>query len=490
MGPTNSKQYKDIVNTYNEHYRQNIYHHNEHYSKHKDLIRELKEFKHLFEVYKQEHKNEHTEIWDEIRKILDQLERHGISIEDLDNHKTVTPSHDFYEDITKIPRFKPPPQVEKAYEIWAKAIERRGKDVHEKPDGSASIPDPRPNIPTQWDWLYSGITPWQHLFFLKELEYFPHDYKNLPVSQYELRVVRGHYEKKAIQLKGEYDASKDQLLKLQLLWTSRLLHRIYEYIMGMDSDLETNMLNIPLSEFDKDIIRLQLEHNLENIFDRWKEIPGNQEALQRIMSSKPPPTPMYGLLIGKLQGVSSDARRMFMINIGCPEYAYYNEEFWDVDKILSKWNEYQTKKERRILQGNHTIRVEQQRIIQDLMERISKRFIRVKEAYQEHLDSERKKDEQRRKDEEKEEQRRKDEEKERTIKAFHAREKAFKEEREDEIKHKIEQHKNQQKPRYRHRNRGPKLPGIDEDKEMQKRLAQLQAKLEAFKISLEKTRLT
>lgn len=477
MGPTNSKQFQDLVKTYHIHQNHHTLHHQKHYAQHSELIKELQEFKHLFETYKQEHQNEHTEIWQEIRKILDELERHGISIEDLDNRKTITPPQKFYEDITKISRSNPPSQVQKAYEIWCKTVERRGKDVCDKTNHSPFEPTPTPGIPSQWDVLYSGITRWQQLFFLKELDYFPKDYQNLPVSQYDIQYLRGRYVAKALQLKKDYNATKDALLKLQILWTSRLLHRIYEYIIGTDSYLKENMLNIPLSDYDKENVDVQINTSLSDIFDTWKEIPENSETLKEILSMQPSSTPMHGVLLGELINVSRDARNMFMINIGCPEFAYYREEFWDVDKILLRWGEYQKKKETAIPTDNHTIRVQQQLCIKRMMEIIAKRINKAKELYQQHLHEKQEKERLRH------EQEQKRAIEERNLKAFKLIEEAQKKAREEEEKQKIERHKKLRAPRRNKRNKS-KLPDIDEDKEVQKKLVQLQARLQEFKTLL------
>jgi len=465
-------------------------------------LREIQKLRDTLSKHTKEDQAEIANLHDEIDKLQTTIRTQKAQIQDFIHHLRITPYDKTTTDIIKSKSL-----VQEIYETWEDAV--RYKSLQEMSiNGSSYILDnnrPREDRRSIQDKYIADIKRKHLQFFIKTIEYLPLEYQDKTILFYDTNEVTRKYNDYITKIEKEYNETRDPILKLQIIWTIRLLHRVYEYVTMEKQSYSPVMQSNPVTDLEFEKLHDPPFKNLLTSWENWCRDPVNTQEIQKISRTKPdrsdipPDDTLMKIWKEYVPHYDNNRFKTFLLLIGCPYQAAQPRgiEQWEWEDIIVHWSKYlrehnmMTYKEK-MRRGNtdkilFSIREVEDSVIEAYMYTVGGIFEKVNDRYLGEKAREAIRKATRLIDST---HNTKNAEKERTIKAFHAREKAFKEVREDEIKHKIEKHKNTQKPRYKHRMRKSKLEDIDETKAMEKRLAQLQAKLEAFKTSMEKARVT
>lgn len=436
-------------------------------------LREIQKLRDTLSKHTKEDESEIANLHDEIDKLETTIRAQKAQIQDFIHHLRITPYDKTTTDIIKSTSL-----VQEIYATWEDAVTY--KSLQEMYiNGSSYILDnnrPREDKRSIQDKYIAGIGRKHIQFFIKTIEYLPLEYQDKSILFYDTNEVTKKYNDYITKIEKEYNETRDPILKLQIIWTIRLLHRVYEYVTMEKQPYSPVMRSNPITNFDFEKLHDPPFQNLLTLWERWCRDKDNRQEIQKISRTKPdrsdiPPDNTL-MKIWKEYAPNCDNNRFktFLLLIGCPYQAAQPRgiEQWEWDDIIVHWRKYlrehnmMTYKEKMRSEKPDkiwfSIREVEDSVIEAYMYVTGEIFEKVHDRYA----------------------------------GEKAREAIRKAKWLIDSTHDPKEYTQVHKYKKKEKKRKPAktMPAIDENKEMNKRLAQLQAKLEAFKTSLEKTRLT
>lgn len=436
-------------------------------------LREIQKLRDTLSKHTKEDQSEIANLHQEINELETTIRAQQAQIQDFIHHLRITPYDKTTTDILRSESL-----VQEIYKTWEDAVTY--KSLQEMSiNGSSYILDnnrPRKDKSSIQDKYIADIKRKHLQFFIKTIEYLPLEYQDKTILFYDTNEVTRKYNDYITKIEKEYNETRDPILKLQIIWTIRLLHRVYEYVTMEKQSYSPVMRSNPITNFDFEKLHDLPFQNLLTVWEKWCRDKANREEIEQISRTKPdrPDIPPDTTLIKYWKEFAGNYDKnhikTFLLLIGCPHQAGQPRgiEQWEWDDIIVHWRKYlrehnmmtykekmRSKKPDRIW---FSIREVEDSVIEAYMYRIGEIFEKVHERYA----------------------------------AEKAREAIRKAKWLIDSTHDPKEYAQTHKYKKKQKKRKPAqtMPAIDETETMEKRLAQLQAKLEAFKASVEKARVT